>query len=194
MRFPDLVADRLGLAHYSFAVAGSDFLTVMKNVNAFVKNDLERLDVKQVLIQWPNDARYSWYQPARHVNRDIKSWEDKLLRRIMVPGNDTSKLWMEEFAVAWKDNVSLLYLLECMRSVDLIFSQLNIPVVQMPWLLCPYGIDDIPSLLQHKGIQHELGVVPLDLARDQHVGPKTHEMLADVFLERIKFDTSSSIR
>ena len=58
-RYADQVAKKLNLNHYSFAANDSDCLSVVQNINHFLKNKMHNLDVKLILVFWPDYTRVS---------------------------------------------------------------------------------------------------------------------------------------
>lgn len=176
-RFGDIIANKLGYNPYNFGVSGADFYIILHNILTFVENNLHNLNVKYIIILWPEIARFSWF--AKDLN-------EKNFITTEVPRSIKKDSWQENFIINWQKYVAVPYLFNSIRSVDTIFKNLQIPVFQQLSnnLLVE---NEIASLRYDTGIYNPINQYSLawDRGRDTHFGPLTHQKIADSFLQFI---------
>jgi len=177
-RFGDIVARNLNLAHYDFAVEGADMIQVAHNFSTFFDKEFHQLNPKHILILWPDIARFSWLGAD---DRNIPL----IVREVPATVDDNS--WQGQFMAQWGNNVSIVYLMQCIRFVEMLCRKYNIKLLQQcvnnvfvgtnldSWKYCPDALNPAWNNTMY-----------WDNSRDYHFGPISHEKIANSFLKFTK--------
>lgn len=176
MRFGDLVAEELGLTHYSFARGGSDMSEVLNNIHQFFNTHVDTLDVKKIIILWPDHSRF-----PRFI--------DNMEPHIAVAYSHTVNGWEEDFIVHWDNYVSPIFLINIMRTVEVLCKNKDIQLVQTCVRPITFDIENTASFIPRKEFDYlEYCFHYGDFGRDKHPGPNSHRYIADTFIKKLTSD------
>ena len=164
-RFANLFADKLNLINYSFAVSASDNLSILRNVVAFLKNNLHTTNTKIILVAWSYNDRFTAILP-KYANKNIV--------KNILPNSECSQD-LNDLKVLWKQYCADAYTIEFIKTVDVLCKLANVECVQISLYRKPFAIDFAPIDSFYRYFVWE----ELDKARDYHYGTQTHKGIAD---------------
>ena len=162
-RFATLFAKKLDLINYCFAVGGSDNLSIMRNVVAFLKNNKENTNTKLILVCWSLSNRFSILKP-----------NSKNLLKSVVPGNDEGWEGINDLKVLWNQYSAEAYTLEFIKTVDILCKLANVKCIQIN-IFTPLTV----SFKKITSYYDDFNFTELDKGRDRHFGILTHASIAE---------------
>jgi len=163
LRFGNLVADQLALDHYSFACAGSDSLSVLRNVTAFFKNKQHGISTKLIVILWPHFSRVSICEDKNVLPKTLQS-----------PNNHN----YSDYHVSWSILSGRTYLLEYIKTVDLLCDLHDIKCIQMNVEYINQQSLPIKSFYQQAAwYKNKRQIYDTDMGRDTHPGIASHSKI-----------------
>jgi hypothetical protein len=163
-RFASVFAKKLGLINYCFAVNGSDNLSIMRNVTAFLKNNMENTSTKIILVAWSIRNRFSIAVEPKDNRVEV-----------IVPNQNHPLSGLDDLKVLWAEHCADVYALECIKTVDVLCKLAKVKCIQITLDRKPFDIDFKNIASFYKDFMWD----PLDMARDLHYGIRTHAMIAD---------------
>lgn len=179
-RFGDLIAKQLNLTPYNFGIGGKDFSCVSHNVLVFLNECIATKKFpKHIIIMWPDIGRFTWL-------RDYIDFHNFCIETEL-PSAVKEYSWQSNFIVKWEERVAIIYLLQCMRAIDLICKSNNVNLLQQIFSFFKFENADIDSFKICPELIHptEKSTIVWDYGRDRHPGPITHQKIADSYLKFI---------
>lgn len=175
-RFGNVVAERLNLAAYNFAVAGTDFAWVGHNISTFLKNQCHGLKTKYIIVLWPDIVRFSWLG-FDNQNKHFIFTE--------MPRNIKDNTWQADFVIDWENKVGPVYQLQTMRYIEMLCELYDVKLLQQLSSHSQWIQTDLKSLKYCPEILNpeQNNTMYWDEGRDGHFGILSHEKLANAFLK-----------
>lgn len=176
MRFSRLIADKLNLEDYNFGCPGGDHFVVFRNILNYFKQHHNFISAEYAFILWPDPARFTWaYQN-----------NNQMWTKTELPTSEEKEIWIKEFMYGWSEHACYPYQINMIDAADLLFRTHGIKLKQLSLYKIPFNSAGIKSLINDEKIYNEYGKISFyDHGRDSHPGPKTHQFIADSFVNSL---------